>query len=597
MSTFLPHIAPTDLAFDPASFATRRDETYERRLYMEGGWDVRLRAFMGAMLNDASRAAMPAVDASHNVYRDTITRLATRYENAPALKDGELGDLDPMVLFSDHQTVEQYALAYNAAVLAMRVVDGELLVDVLPPDHCDTLRDSDGRVVKLRLARPSNIRNGSADFSLEEWDIEARTYSVRSNGVWQVRKGYPWVFADGRPFIPVVLFRASKPPDWWGACRWPELIEATLEEGVAWTVHRYGRFNAASGTPYVLDAGLVGVAPDGNDTGRGAVTTGPNTVLQLVSASGKQGSAGVLQATFDPAKDVEAIVAAYNSRMASLGLGDGALQRRGAESGLAIIVRREGLLRLRNATETLFRRADQEFLRKAAALMHVFAGGPAESARYRVTYAPLSMGSAENKEMRDQERHDLDIGVATPASILARREGLALDAARAHLVELGLPPSPSSVPTGGEGAAAAAPGVLAGSDVEIGGFTVHVEYAQGETRSGINPRGEAWSVTMPAPYGEIRDIPGRDGSPVDAVLGPDPSSTTTWIASILDFDGQPDEDKVFLGFTDEAQVRDVLVELYPGLDLVDGVRMVPIDQLRSVLEAAELSPEQQARGY
>lgn len=597
-TNYLPHVVPIDVAFDAASYSARAMETYERRLYMEGGWWVRLRSFLAALLNDAALAAMPLPDASHNVMRDTVCRLAARYETAPELKEGDIGALDMVTLFSDHQTVEQYALAYNVAVLAMRVVDGELLVDVLPPDHCDTVRDRDGRVVKLRLARPARVQNGVADFSLEEWDTEARTYSVRENGAWRTVPGYPWVFSDGRPFIPVVLFRASKPPDWWGACRWPELIEATQEEGAAWTIHRYGRFNAANGTPYVLDAEPVGSVPDGSDAGSAGIVTGPNMVLQLVSRSGKTGSAGVLQATFDPQKDVEAIVAAYNARMASLGIGDNAVQRRGAESGLAIVVRREGLLRLRNATEPMFRRADQDFMRRAVALMRIFAGGPPESPRYRIEYAPVSMGSAENKEMRDQEKHDLDIKVATPASILARREGIALEEASARLVEMGLPPTPTPVSSGGEGGegAPARRGPVAGSDVEIAGFTVHVEYAQGETRSGINPRGESWSVTMPAPYGEIRDIPGRDGSPVDAVIGPDPRAPSAFVASILDFEGQPDEDKVFLGFPDEADVRDVLLKLYPGLELVDGVRAVPVGQLRAVLESAEPSPEQQARG-
>lgn len=447
-SSFAPHVVPLDVALDVSTYSLRAQDTYVRRCFMEGGWRGYLVGAIRALLSDQAAKAMPLVDASHDVFRDTVVRVATRYESAPSIKEGEMGELDVVSLFSDHQTVEQYALAYNAAVVSMRVDEGELVIDVLPPDHCDVIRNSSGRIVRLRLARPVNVRNGSADFSLEEWDVSDSkpVYKVREKGRWVARPDYPWKYSDGTPFIPCVVFRASKPPDWWGSCRWEELVEATLEEGIAWTIHRYGRFNSSSGLPYTLDAEPVGAASDGDDSGSNHVDAGLGLVLQLQSKSNKVGSVGVLQPTFDPEKDVEAINAAYNSRMASLGIGDTALQKGGAESGYAIVVRREGLLRLRQSTEPMFRKADQEFLRKAVALMRIFAGGPAESAKYRFEYAPVSMGSAENKEMRDQEKHDLDIKVATPTSILATREGIPLADAQARLVELGLAQTTETTP-------------------------------------------------------------------------------------------------------------------------------------------------------
>lgn len=448
-NVYAPYVVPHDLGFSSTDFTTRKAETYDRRCFMEGGWQNMAAGAVRTMLTDQAALSMPLVDASHNVFRDTVVRIATRYEDAPAVKDGELGEHDAVTLFSDHQTIEQYALAYNAAIVSLRVDDGELLVDVLPPDHCDIVRNKAGRIEKLRLARPFNVRTSSADFSLEEWDLSGAqpVYRVREGGRWKEQSGYPWVYADGRPFIPVVIFRASKPPDWWGSCRWPELIEATLEEAVAWTIHRYGRVNSSSGLPYTIDAQPMGQASDGDDTGSNHVNAGPSFVLQLQSVANKQGTAGVLQATFDPEKDVEAINAAYNSRMASLGIGDTALQKGGAESGYAIVVKREGLLRLRRSTETMFRRADQEFLRKAIACTRVFSGGATESDRYRVEYAPVSMGSSENKEMRDQEKHDLDIKVATPASVLASREGIPLETAEERLATMGLGSGPKPAPT------------------------------------------------------------------------------------------------------------------------------------------------------
>lgn len=435
INAYTPPVPPTAVAFDTTTYTTRASYTYARRAYMEGGWEPQLQGVMCAMLTPEAVESMRCLDTSHNIFRDTISRLSTRYDDPVSVPDGEVGDLDLQDLFSDHPTVERYALAYNVAVVSLRTVDKEQVVEVLPPDHCDVRWTDQGDIGALRLARPIPGASvaGLPRYVLEEWDLEAGTHSVFSGGKWVVSKNYPWTYRDGKKFIPVTLVRASKPTDWWGACRWPELIEATLEEGVAWTIHRYGRLNSANGLPYVLDAALASQRSEGEDSGQKQVNASHQMVLQLSSESNKQGEVGVLQPTFDAEKDVEAIAAAYTSRMECLGIGDSSLQRGGAESGYAIVVRREGLLRLRRSTETQFRKADQEFLRKAVACQRIFGGGPVESDSYRVEYAPVPSGSAEAGESRSQEKHDLDIGIASPASILAKREGISLEDARVRL--------------------------------------------------------------------------------------------------------------------------------------------------------------------
>lgn len=436
--TYQPYVVPSCVAYDNSSYSIRAVETFRRRQFMEGGWPILLAGAMGVLLSAQAAKSMPCIDASRNLFRDTIMRLSARYSTPPTVKEGDLGTLDAQMLFSEHPTIEQFTLAYGACPVLVRAYDGNILIDAYPPDHCDVEWSPSGQIVKLRLARPIAQRAGGWDFACEEWDISDSAkpvYSVLRDGRFIPTSSYPWRFSEGAPFIPVVLFRAQKTPDWWGSCRWPELIEATLEEGIAWTIHRYGRLNSSNGIPYVLDAHAVGLTSDGEDANSSLVDTGPNFLLQLHSASGKTGNCGVLQPAFDPEKDVQAITAAFNSRMASLGLGDTAIQRGSPESGLAITLRREGLLRLRQSSEPTFRMADREYLRKAVAVNRIFNRGVPESPVYRLEYAPLPMGNAENKEMRDQEAHDLAIGVATPADILARREGISVEDAQKKIVE------------------------------------------------------------------------------------------------------------------------------------------------------------------
>lgn len=586
MNAYIPQTVPTEIAYDLGAYTQRRQLTYLRRGYMEGGWEAQLVAAVRALLSDAAQRAMPCLDCSHNIYRDTIQRLCSRYEDPPEIRTGDLGDLTPKELFASHGEVEQAALAYNAAVVSLRWLDGELVVDVLPPDHCDIERDRAGRVARIRLARPIGFRGTSADFALEEWDLEKATYNNFESGRWVPQKEYPWRFEDGRPFAPVCIYRARRPPDFWGANRWPELIEATLEEGIAWTSHRYGRLNSSSGIPYILNATAVGQTPDdGGGGGVVQVVTGPNLVLQLTSEIGKQAAAGVLQATFDPEKDVRAIVAAYNARMASLGLGDNALQRGGPESGLAIIVRREGLLRLRNSTQTLFQRADMDYLEKVAAMSRIFGGQRVKGGPFAIEYAPVALGQADNKERRDQEKHDLDIGITSPKAIRAKRDGITLEEAEEAMQREGVakPAAPSSPSPALQVAPAAAGGleVVAGGAAvmvreptadgpfvglaDFQGLKIDVEARAGETRTGTATDGSPWSTVMLYDYGEIRGTRGSDGDKLDAYIGPNHDSALVVLVNQHDpVTGAYDEQKVMLGFDSEEDAIAAYKAQYPS---------------------------------
>lgn len=452
-----PARVPVDVAFDAGSYGLRVEDTYRRRQFIEGGWESPAAGYMQTLLSDDSLISMRVIDCSHNIFRDTLARLAVRYAEPPSVPEGELGKLKPSQIFAKHQQVEQVALGCGASIVSVRVVDGKLVPDVLPPDHCDVVLDDSGRIVKLRLSRPVGMRRGVQRYVKEEWDLSGPkpVHRARVNGRWVDQPDYPWYFTDGKPFIPVMVYRPEEQPNWWNPRRWEELIEATLEEALAWTIHRYARLNAGSGTPYLIDGDVVGRTPSDEDSGHVDVSVGPFTMLQVHSRQGQTANLDVLSPAFDAAKDVEAIMRAYDRRMDTLGLGESAFQRSGAEAGYAILLRQAGLQRLQNQTLSMFRQADEEYLRICVACMRLFAGGPPESDSYCIEYAPPQGGSAEAKEQREQEKHDLDIGVATPASILAGRMGIEVSAAEQMLQDLqhankeeasGGAPAPSSPP-------------------------------------------------------------------------------------------------------------------------------------------------------
>lgn len=562
-------IPPIDIAFDHGSYSMRATYTQARRAYMEGGWGLQLANVMASLLTREALANYRCLDLSHNPFKDVITKLATRYHEPVAVTEGEIGDLDVQDLFSEHPEAERCALAYNAAAVSLRVVNGAPVVEVLPPDHVDVKWNDAGDIDAVRLARPIPGRGGghASRYIVEEWDLTRAAHSVLTGGKWVVSPTYPWRYATGEPFAPVVIVRAEKTPDWWGANRWPELIEATLEEGVSWTIHRYGRLNSSTGIPYVMDVTVANQAPDDSGEGSKQVTASAQNVVQLNSRTNNSGKVGVLQATFDAEKDVEAIMAAFNARMSSMGLGDSALQRAGAESGYAIILRREGLLRIRKSTEVMFRRADQELIRKAVACLRIFANGVAESERYKVTYAPVPAGSAENGDARAQEKHDLDIGVATPESIYAARNGVSLEDASRRIAEIRAlmnqvaPTSPaavvgsSSMPPIPRVAPVVQPSKVDREEypfvgfVDFQGLRIDIENRKGDTRRGVNTDGTPWQTVMGYDYGEIRGTRGTDGDKLDVFVGPLHDSPL--VVAINQHDpvtGGFDEQKIMLGF-------------------------------------------------
>lgn len=92
--------------------------------------------------------------------------------------------------------------------------------------------------------------------------------------------------------------------------------------------------------------------------------------------------------------------------------------------------------------------------------------------------------------------------------------------------------------------------------VKVQGLDISIENAKGAERSGTDPNGERWSVTMPAHYGYIKRTEGADGDHVDVYLGDMPDSDAVYIVNQIDPDsGAFDEHKVLLGTGSRAAAQ------------------------------------------
>lgn len=115
------------------------------------------------------------------------------------------------------------------------------------------------------------------------------------------------------------------------------------------------------------------------------------------------------------------------------------------------------------------------------------------------------------------------------------------------------------------------------------GLPVSIENATGSTRSGVDPDGHPWSITMMTPYGYIRGTEGVDGDAVDVFVGGNAESQLVFIVHIKNPDGSYDEDKAMIGFNSEAEARQALSAHYDR-DIILNIDTLNLREFRERLE-------------
>src|ERR1017187_1347795 len=112
---------------------------------------------------------------------------------------------------------------------------------------------------------------------------------------------------------------------------------------------------------------------------------------------------------------------------------------------------------------------------------------------------------------------------------------------------------------------------------------ISIEYPMGIRRVIKNPRGKVvYDRLMEHDYGFIEGTFGRDGDEIDVVVGPDEKAETVYVVKMIDLGAdeaqRQDEDKVLIGFPDEAWARDAFLSMYPP-PFMGGMLAMPVQQL------------------
>lgn len=101
----------------------------------------------------------------------------------------------------------------------------------------------------------------------------------------------------------------------------------------------------------------------------------------------------------------------------------------------------------------------------------------------------------------------------------------------------------------------------AAADITFRGLPIYIENPKGSVRHWETEEGETGKTKMFHPYGYIKKTEGTDGDEIDCFVGPDKEAEDVFVIAHM-LEGEYDEDKVMLGFSDDIAARDAFLAHY-----------------------------------
>ena len=275
---------------------------------------------------------------------------------------------------------------------------------------------------------------------------------------------YRWTEGEraGQPFLPYILYHASAVSKLWNHSEGIEVVEGTLNAGVADTYFQHAFFRAAFPQRWLKNGEVRGGTPVPTDTRARSVVTDPASLLHFDDTeTGKACEVG----QFDPGADLSVMLQAVSHIDKTVANFDGSDNSWAMSSDLAnpwsadaLIAINEGKRAAQLRYGANLRGSDLEFLEKLACIcnLQVVSIEIIPESGYDIEYAILPLSPEELASRRTHANEQIAAGRwSIVDAYLFEHPGLTRDEAKADLVRIaaenaqfgaGPAPLPASAP-------------------------------------------------------------------------------------------------------------------------------------------------------
>lgn len=480
MSTSKYNIVPPLPKMPTAEDEQRARHTALRRRMLSGNWMDDLETEMLRHFSTDRFLALGPPDMSSNVLEQITRQLAVLYNLPPTIHHSadikELTGIDGYVtqagLFPMMQHVQQYVLGLRETFLRIDVIPhtkrnverNGLNYRMVTPDYVYAEASDDFpdqpiyyREYRLRV----NPNTGEYEYVADVLDIRDPNnplfgmYLVAKDGTLgedvsstymghptHVGESYPYRYSDGRPFLPVTLYRAEKTGKLFNAFAGSTSCYGALTAACLLSFGVHLIRDCAHPQRYVAGLSISGLSNQDLDSTarRQTISTDPSSILMFYTDPETTGQPiiGQFQAGADPQKMMETINA-YEYRVANAsGLATSSLKSSGdPRSGFSLSVSRDGQREAARKFSPIFSFCDSSTLSKSAALCNRFLGTSLPETGYRIEYAQLPMSPEEKKSLREDTIAKLNAGLYSPINAMqALHPGIDEATAREMLMKI-----------------------------------------------------------------------------------------------------------------------------------------------------------------
>ncbi len=404
--------------------ATRWAETRLRRRLLYGEWEQDLKTAIEKRVGRNRARAWGCPDLSANTFKAACSQLAVLYDRGVKVTHQDVAaaeeltrQLDIIGYWPAMQRVQRDTIGLREMLCRVDVVtldDGsrQLVHRHVPPDLVTAEADPENPDQPL-LIEELTVRDGS--WCWEKLDIRNAanpSYTLRIGQNEEVYAGaaYPYRWADGRPYLPYVVYHAAKTGKIFDYTELQEVVNGTINSAVNYTFWAHCLDTASHPQRYVAGLTLAGTESQGEGDSP-VIESDPAFVLQFQPSHMATGQMQIGQ--WGPGADVDKLldaIATYERRVAGFaGISPADIQRVSGDprSGYALAITRESQREAQRRFAPQFSVADVEMLSKSASLLALPETG------WRIEYGAIPLSPDEMEAQRRDVLEQVNAGLLT----------------------------------------------------------------------------------------------------------------------------------------------------------------------------------------